>query len=298
VTPEPVARGRLGAIIELLRPPNVFTAVADPLAGLALVRGGAIALTDPGLWCLAASACLYLGGLALNDFFDRHVDARERPARPIPSGRVSAAFAAGLGAGLLAAGLLFAALAGGPSLFVAILLAVAIVAYDGVLKGTAAGFLAMGLCRALNMAMPMALALGTFSGTLLLVPALLGVYVLCFTILAHEEVAGSAPERVRRVLRGLAFVAIGVGAQLAAMRATAGGWILFAAVGARAVHLFRPLLSDPSPPATGRAVGGAILLIPAFDAVFVAAAGHLFWALAVASLIVPAALLRRAYSPT
>ena len=37
---------------------------------------------------------------ALNDVFDRHVDAVERPERPLPSGRVAASHAAALGAGL------------------------------------------------------------------------------------------------------------------------------------------------------------------------------------------------------
>ena len=38
---------------------------------------------------VASSSCLYLAGMALNDYADRDVDAVERPGRPIPSGRVS-----------------------------------------------------------------------------------------------------------------------------------------------------------------------------------------------------------------
>ena len=52
---------------------------------------------------VAASSCLYLAGMALNDYADREVDAVERPGRPIPSGRVSPGFALGL-AGALTAG--------------------------------------------------------------------------------------------------------------------------------------------------------------------------------------------------
>src|SRR5439155_7314504 len=87
---------------------------------------------DPGLWCIAASACLYLGGIALNDYFDREVDAVERPERPIPSGTVPPIVAAGLGAALLAAGIAFAGRAGTPAIMVAAVLALAILVYDGV----------------------------------------------------------------------------------------------------------------------------------------------------------------------
>ena len=47
----------------------------------------------------AASSCLYLAGMALNDYADRDVDAVERPGRPIPSGRVTPGFALGLAGG-------------------------------------------------------------------------------------------------------------------------------------------------------------------------------------------------------
>ena len=43
----------------------------------------------PGL--AGASVCLYWAGMAANDWADRELDAVERPERPIPSGRISAA---------------------------------------------------------------------------------------------------------------------------------------------------------------------------------------------------------------
>src|SRR5207247_2473924 len=127
-------------LLALVRPPNVFTAVADSAAGLLLARRAGPLAGDPGLWCLAASTCLYLGGIALNDYFDRHVDAVERPERPIPSGAVPPAVAAGLGAVLLAAGIVLAGLAGGSATTVAAVLAPAIVLYAAVCQGTDAGF--------------------------------------------------------------------------------------------------------------------------------------------------------------
>src|SRR5713226_483666 len=88
---------------------------------------------------LAASACLYSGGMVWNDFFDVEQDRRERPYRPLPSGRITRRAAALLGVALLVAGLAFAALASGfseswTSLIVAGLLIPAILLYDAWLK--------------------------------------------------------------------------------------------------------------------------------------------------------------------
>src|SRR3954463_8694206 len=102
------AEERVRGYLELLRPANVVTAVADVLAGYAVAgRGNHRALP----WLLAATVCLYAGGGVLNDVFDRTLDAVERPERPIPSGRVTASRAALLGGMLLAAGVALAAVA-------------------------------------------------------------------------------------------------------------------------------------------------------------------------------------------
>ncbi len=83
----------------------------------------------------AASSCLYLAGMALNDYADREVDAVERPGRPIPSGRVTPGFALGLAAGLTAAAAGLAVAADGPrALAVLAPLAATVWAYDLALK--------------------------------------------------------------------------------------------------------------------------------------------------------------------
>jgi len=289
---------RIAAIIELLRPPNVFTALADSLAGLALARGTAFSLADPGLFCLPASACLYLGGMALNDYFDREIDARERPERPIPSGRLPAAWAASLGAGLIAAGLALAFAAGIEPFAAAAALAAAILLYDAGAKGVEAGSLVMGLCRGLNFLMPLTLAEDPSPFGLLTPPLLLAAYVAAFTYLARHEVGGNEPERVRQGLLALGAVAAALVVTLAYAPSHVAGWAVLVVVIVRGVSIFAPLVRDSSGPATGRAIGDAILLIPLFDAVFVAAAGLPGLAAAVAALALPAIWLRRLYSPT
>ena len=92
----------------------------------------------------------------LNDAFDRESDARERPERPIPSGRIGAGQVFAIGFGLLAAGVLgVAAAAGGPAgggraaVASAVLLAGVITAYDAWHKANPLSPVVMGLCRVL-----------------------------------------------------------------------------------------------------------------------------------------------------
>ncbi|HET6283617.1 MAG TPA: UbiA family prenyltransferase, partial [Polyangia bacterium] len=129
----------------MARIPNVFTAFANVVAGVYLARAGRFEARDGLL--VAASGALYLGGMVLNDLFDRRIDAVERPERPIPSGAVTPAAAAILGFGLLALGIMLAGLFGVRTLAVAVALTAAILLYDGRVKGTGWGPLAMGTCR-------------------------------------------------------------------------------------------------------------------------------------------------------
>lgn len=179
----------LRAYLELLRPANVATALADVLAGSAVATGGR--LSAPLAWLLASSACLYAGGIVLNDYFDRDLDARERPERPIPSGRVAGRAAGALGAALLALGIAASAVAGVVPLAVAVVLALAVLSYDAWGKHRPfIGPVNMGLCRALNLGLGMSLApavLGA-SWALGLVPL---VYIAAVTMVSRGEVGGS-----------------------------------------------------------------------------------------------------------
>ena len=102
--------------------------------------------------------------MVLNDVFDREQDARERPTRPIPSGRISIGRAAAIGWTLIGrrrrAGLVGrrgGAATGGPGV-VATLLAATVSGYDAVLKRTPLGPLAMGACRTLNVLLGMSVS--------------------------------------------------------------------------------------------------------------------------------------------
>lgn len=199
------------AWLQLCRLANVFTALADIALGLVLATGSWQPVPR-SLLLLAASACLYTAGMVLNDYFDRDIDAVERPRRPIPSGRVAPRQAAVLGVGLLIGGLVCSSLVGLPSLVVAVLLAGAILGYDAWLKRTPVGPLAMGSCRALNVLLGASVAgLESWSGDLSRVftgghvplAVGMGLYITGVTWFARKEA-----EQSRALQLGLALLVV------------------------------------------------------------------------------------------
>lgn len=203
--------------LQLVRLPNLFTAAADSLAGWLLVTGS---YAEPRRWLplAGASMAIYAAGIALNDWFDLEVDRVERPERPLPSGRVSRAFALALGLALLAAGFGLAGLSGSfMSLGMAALLVSGVVAYDAGLKHTALGPELMGACRGLNvlLGMSQALALGGPAGWL--VAGSLAVFVVGVTWISRSETSGRG---VAGMAAGMILQNVGVlGLLAAALRA-------------------------------------------------------------------------------
>jgi 4-hydroxybenzoate polyprenyltransferase len=294
----------VGALLRLVRPPNVFTAIADSLAGLLVLWALDVPVPDRGCAVLLVSACLYLSGIVLNDVFDRDIDAVERPTRPIPRGEVSVHFAALLGAGLMVSGVAIAWWIGrGPGL-VATALAAAVLAYDGGAKRTAIGPLVMGSCRGLDVALGLAVGLGverSWPAIAIAGPVVLALYVAALTYMARDEVPGQSQARARR---GLVFLLALAGAVLAALLTCPGlpasgwAWPWVIAVLILGVRNWAPLWWRHDGPTTGRAIGGGIVLIPLVDATLCAVAGVPFWAVGVALLVVPALILKQLYSPT
>ena len=83
------------------------TAIADVAMGFVFVTGSLQPIA--GFLCLAVASCLlYTAGMILNDVYDFDVDMKERPSRPLPSGRISRRRAQSLGYGMLATGVLLA----------------------------------------------------------------------------------------------------------------------------------------------------------------------------------------------
>lgn len=194
-------RDRCLAFAQLLRLPNVFTAFADIALGAA-VAATVLSPVPSAFWgamaiVALASGCLYLAGMVWNDVFDRAEDAAARPFRPIPSGRISVRSAVMLGIALLALGIGLAALAGYPGrtgwnhepFAYAIGIGITVLLYDGGLKRTPIGPVAMGSCRFLNVLFGLSLVPdGSLDLNLKIhLAGVVGVYIVGVTWFARTE---------------------------------------------------------------------------------------------------------------
>ncbi len=286
-------RQALRSHFDLVRIPNVVTAVADIVAGFLYV-GGQRDEWSALLLLIGASACLYGGGAALNDVCDVVRDRRERPERPIPSGRLSRRSAGAVAVALLGLGLALSIAVSGRSGAVAGLLILNIVLYDVLLKETWLAPPLMGLCRALNLTLAMSLA-GDIAPSIVVVPVLaLWVYTTSLTLFARSET--SVTSRLPLIAG-----AIGIGAGVAGLASLA--WVLpnvylsfLIPVSVLAVALVYRGGSVARTATTGsvqRCVKTFVLSLILFDACLVWAACGVGVALAVVTLMIPALALQR-----
>lgn len=295
---------RLKPYLQLIRLPNVFTAAADSLAGWLLATGS---FAQPQSWLplTLASACIYAGGIALNDVFDTEVDRKERPGRPIPSGRVSRKVASWLGWGLLAAGLLLAFLSGARlAVPVAVALVACVLLYDGVLKRSVLGPEVMGACRGLNFLLGMSGA-ANFGGPACVAAAVAyATFVVGVTWISRSEVETGRRHTtvLGSVLQNLAFlglIAVALGLipdspprDRQAIQALTGSLALAAlalAVNWRALAAWR----TPTPATLQRAVKFSILSLVWLHVGLLLAARGPIPAVAVALFWIPAAFTGR-----
>src|SRR3954453_15871774 len=123
-----LTRTSFGTLFRLGRVSNLPTVWTNVLA--ATVLAGADPVSASALLAGVAMTLFYVGGMYLNDAFDREIDRRERPSRPIPSGVVSAKTGFSAGLGVRAAGVGLMAIAGMASAVAGVALAAAIIAYD------------------------------------------------------------------------------------------------------------------------------------------------------------------------
>ncbi len=304
----------LRAYAQLVRLPNVFTAMAD--IGLAGLASGAL-LDEPSasvvgafLCLLAASSTLYMAGMVWNDVFDIEQDRQERPHRPLPAGKVRRSQAVFLGTALLALGLLLAALAGwdgerlrGTPLVRAGFLAAAILLYDGWLKRTWLGPLGMGACRFLNVLLGLSLTGGTIGAWGFDLALAVAVYIAGVTWFARTEARTSNREALvaagmvmlAGLLLGLALPDLAAARPARVTTSSLFPYLLVAYGFVVGLPVIRAI-NHPSPARVQAAVKTAVLGLVAFDAVLATALAGA-WGLVLLVLLSPALYLgRRLYS--
>jgi 4-hydroxybenzoate polyprenyltransferase len=280
----------------LMRPANMLTALADVLAGFAVAG---LAAPEKLPWLLAAGLALYGGGVTMNDFFDRRLDAAERPERPIPSGRVSAGSACLLGITLLLAGIACAWRASAASGVVAAALTLLAVAYDaGVKHIPLAGPLAMGSCRGLD------LLLGVSANADVLaarwyVAAIPLAYIAGVTLLSAGEVHGGS--RLRASISAALLAAAALGALLmgrsSVMHIFSVG-VMLGLLAWRVAPAFYNACLQPGASQIRAAVRAGVISLVFLDASVAAAYEGLWYALGMVALVLVVSPLARLFPVT
>ena len=296
---------KLLALAQLVRLPNVFTAMADIGLG-AIVTGALPSQVDSFLLLLSASSFLYMAGMVWNDYFDRAQDRRERPSRPLPSERISPLTAAGLGVVLLAGGLACAFQADmraegfrWHSSVLALCLVAAILLYDGWLKRTWAGPVSMGTCRFLNVLLGLSVAPAPTGAWGVFLALVIGIYITGVTWFARTEARTSNQNVLLAasavMLAGLLLaLAVPVVAEAAGLPFTTSFFFPYLLVGVGfylGIPVVRAIL-DPQPKRVQKAVKRLVLGLVLLDAVLATALVGIV-GIVLAGLLVPALYLGR-----
>ena len=136
--------------IKLLRPLNGIMSVIAVWIGSLLAAGPVI----PGRALIYGMIAVFLvsgGGMAVNDIFDIDIDRRNRPKRPLPSGKVSTAKAKIYAALLFIIGNFFGLLLGRQEFAITLVSSILLIAYAWKLKKVlVAGHIAVSFLVALS----------------------------------------------------------------------------------------------------------------------------------------------------
>jgi 4-hydroxybenzoate polyprenyltransferase len=270
----------LSTLLRLGRISNVPTVWTNVLAG-SIIAGGTSHSDGIALIAIAMTA-FYVGGMYLNDFFDRAIDARDRPGRPIDAGEIRANSVMLIGFGLLAVGIALMIAFGLGAILCGFLLAGVIVLYDVWHKANRLSPVVMGLCRALVYIGTGIAVAGGISNATIIGAVALACHVAGITYAAKQE----SLDRVGN-LWPLVLLAVPL---IAALPVLFDGWttiaafVLLLAADAAAIRL---LARRPSPGAVPLAVSGLIAAICLVDALAIAAAGGGIMIVAICALGYP-----------
>ena len=287
---------QLKPYLQLTRPANLVTAIADILAGMAIAQF-TFSSFNPAFLVISTLG-LYGGGVVMNDVFDAKLDAVERPERPIPSGKVPLPAATMLGMTLLFGGVLAAALFSFQSGMIAVVIAALTVLYNRFAKHHVFfGPLTMGMCRGGNLLLGMSVLPESFQQWSFV--ALLPIaYIAAITQISQDEVHGGK----RRTLYIAVFLYLVVLLAQLYIAQTQGN-ILFALpfVLLHAWLIGRPLynaIQNPVGPLIGKAVKAGVLSLIVMNASWCMAFGLWPIALAVLALLPLSILLARVFAVT
>jgi UbiA prenyltransferase family len=287
---------RLKKYLLLIRLPNVFTTPSNILAGYfaaAFTVGEADGAHLTAL--MVSSGLLYIAGIVLNDYFDIEIDKRERPSRPLPSGKIAKRHALAIAIVALLIANTIALLLGPASLAVSLALTLTIIAYDYRLKHGLSGPFAMGGTRFLNVifgASPVLLYINNHSYAIVgAAAASLFLYIVAITILSKKEAGNQRPNStvVFLMVFGVISAVAAMGLLLQLQLVFLLNLSIFAAV---MIVTFKQHLAKELP-SVQKAVRNMVISVIILDSVFVTGTAGLPYGLATLLLIAPAVVLAK-----
>ena len=286
----------LKSYLQLTRPANLVTAIADIFAGMAIAQ---FTFSSFGpAYLILSTLGLYAGGVVMNDVFDAKLDSIERPERPIPSGKVPLRSATFMGISFLLLGILFAAMFSFESGIIAFTIALFTVIYNRFAKHHSfLGPLTMGMCRGGNLILGMSVLPESIDkwGFIALLPI---AYIFAITMISQDEVHGGK-QRTLYIAAILYLIVLIV--QLVISQRL--GNILFTIpfVILHAWLIGRPLwnaIQNPVGPLIGKAVKAGVISLIVMNASWCVAFGLWPLALFVLALLPLSILLARVFAVT
>ena len=278
----------LKAYLQLTRPANIITAIADILAGVTIATFSFsiedINPTKVVFLCLSTIG-LYGGGIVFNDIFDLELDKIERPERVIPSGKVSKNNAIIFGILFLLLGVFGAMANSALSSLIALAVAACALIYDKYGKHHPFfGPINMGLCRGGNLILGMSIIENSIPQWWWI--GLLPVcYIAAITMISRGEVHGGN----KNTLYFAAFLYILVSTFQLFISFNLGKLLITSGFVILHVYLiFKPLInaiSNPIGPNIGKAVKAGVLSLIVMDAAWVSVSGNILLAIAVLCLL-------------
>lgn len=274
--------------LQLMRPANLVTAIADILAGLSLAKfifSTDILSIQTVILLSISTVGLYGGGVVFNDVFDAELDAIERPERAIPSGKVTKQSATILGISLLVIGIFCASLVSFESMIIAFSVAVLALVYDKFGKHHPfLGPINMGLCRGGNLLLGMSVMMSSLHQFwwIGVIPVL---YIAAITMISRGEVHGGNQSIL--YFAGFLYLIVSI-SQIILSYQFGNLFITLPFVFLHIFLIFKPLvvaIQNPIGSNIGKAVKAGVLALIVMDAAWVSTSGNFQLAIGVLLLL-------------
>ena len=291
--------------LTLIRFPNLFTLPSNVILGFVQLSTLSKIETWNILVLVIISILLYTVGIVLNDYFDINIDRRDRPNRPLPSGRISTRRA--LIFILLATGaaIVLSALMSTYTVIITSIILITILAYDYHLKNTIYGCFTVATSRVFNVTLGFSPYILTIVGNyealvrVIVISVCIFVYVSTITYLSKFEVGTS--NRNVNIFTGLLPISL---IPLIAGLFTIMGFFrldlflnltIFISI---IIHTFMSWRRSLEPNKIGKVVRNLLLSIIVLDSVYMSGTLGFEYGLLIMLMLAPAMLLSKKYYVT